>query len=175
MAVRIVKNVIDKYRHDGLAFQRYLRKSQTGEGGDILSNMANPIVGLYRNIYGIQPKWNRLYLEPHLTPQLSGTQLKYWLRGQNYLIDLKTNDYGVTVGEFTVRDKRAFAVNVKHDTLSYFHGDRKTPSMTVTRANGEPLEIRIETWPAEQTGAEMDGIEPSGRKQRSPRRRRSTA
>jgi len=153
IAVRIVKNVIDKYAHDGLAFQRYLRKSQTGEGNDILSNMASPIVGLYRNIYGIQPKWNRFYLEPHLTPELSGTQQKYWLRNQTNLIDLKTDDYGITVGKFTVREKKPFAVDVKQDTLSYFSGGRRTPSMTITRSNGEPMEVRIETWPAEKTSA----------------------
>jgi len=78
--VRCVKNVLNQYAKDGLAFQRYLRKTQTGEGNDILSNMASPLVGLYRNIYGIQPKWNRLYLEPHLTPELGGTTLNYWLR-----------------------------------------------------------------------------------------------
>ena len=168
VAVRIVKNVIDKYRHDGLAFQRYLRKSQTGEGDDILSNMASPIVGLYRNIYGIQPKWNRLYLEPHLTPELGGTRLKYWLRNQVYLIDLEMDDYGITTGNFTVRDKKPFAIDVKQDTLSYFSGGRKTPSMTITRGlsqfssdeNGtvpfpkdKLLEMRIESWPAEKTAA----------------------
>ncbi len=152
VAVRIVRNVIDRYRRDGLAFQRYLRRSQTGEGGDILSNMASPIVGLYRDIYGIQPKWNRLRLDPHLTPELSGTQLKYWLRGQNYTIDLKIGDYGVTVDKFTVRDKKAFAVDAKGDTLSYFNGTRKTPSMTLVRSGAAPLEIRIDTWPAEQNG-----------------------
>ncbi len=152
VAVRIVKNVIDKYKHDGLAFQRYLRKSQTGAGGDILSNMASPIVGLYRDVYGIRPKWNRLYLDPHLTPELSGTQLKYWLRGRDYLIDLKMGDYGLSVDKFTVRDKKAFAVDVKQNTLGYFSGDRETPSMTLTRSNAEPIEIRIETWPAEPTG-----------------------
>jgi hypothetical protein len=153
VAVRIVENVIDKYRHDGLAFQRYLRKSQTGEGGDILSNMASPIVGLYRDIYGIQPKWNRLRLDPHITPELSGTQLKYWLRGQDYVIDLKTDDYGITVDKFTLRDKKAFAVDAKQNTLRYFRAAAKTPSMTLVRSNAEPLAILIETWPVDHTGA----------------------
>ena len=45
VAVRIVKNVHRQVCHDGLAFQRYLRKSQTGEGNDILSNMASPSSG----------------------------------------------------------------------------------------------------------------------------------
>ena len=177
VAVRIVKNVIDKYRHDGLAFQRYLRKSQTGEGGDILSNMASPIVGLYRNIYGIQPKWNRLYLDPHLTPELGGTQLKYWLRGQTYLIDLKMDDYGITVGKFTVRDKKPFAVDVKQNTLSYFSGARKTPSMTVTRSNGGTDGDSHRNLAGGADGrAKMDGIGQSGAgTRRSPRRRRSAA
>jgi hypothetical protein len=153
IAVRIVKNVIDKYNQDGLAFQRYLRKSQTGSGGDILSNMASPIVGLYRNIYGIQPKWNRLYVEPHLTPELSGTRLKYWLRDQTYLVDLKTEDYGISAGDFAIRDTKPFAADVKQDTLSYFSGGRKTPSMTVTRLIRKPLEVRIETWPVDGAGA----------------------
>jgi hypothetical protein len=152
IAVRIVKNVIDKYNHDGLAFQRYLRKTQTGEGGDILSNMASPLVGLYRNVYGIQPKWNRLYLEPHLTPELSGTRLKYWLRGQTYLIDLKTGETTASANSFTLRDKRPFAVDVRQDALNYFAGGRKTPSMTVVRSMLEPVVIHIEAWPADGKG-----------------------
>ena len=90
LAVRYVKNVLDQYQKDGLAFQCYLRKTQRGQGNDILSGNALPMVGLYRDIYGIQPKWNRLYLEPHLVSELNGTQLKYWLRGQRYTIDLST-------------------------------------------------------------------------------------
>jgi len=43
------------------------------------------IVGLYRNIYGIRPQYNRLYLEPHLTKDLNGTKIRYWLRDQNSL------------------------------------------------------------------------------------------
>ncbi len=90
IAVKYIRNVLDKYDEDGLSFQRYERKSQRGAGEDILAGNCMPVVGLYRDIYGIQPKHNRLYLEPHLTPELNGTQLRYHLRGQSYLIDLDT-------------------------------------------------------------------------------------
>jgi hypothetical protein len=152
VAVRCVKNVLDQYAKDGLAFQRYLRKKQTGEGNDILSNMASPLVGLYRNIYGIQPKWNRLYLEPHLTPELGGTTLNYWLRNQDYRIELKPEDYGITVGKCTVKEKKPFAVEVKENTLVYYSGGRKTPSLTVVRSAAAPFEVRVESWPAEGGG-----------------------
>ena len=142
-----MKNVLDQYDKDGLAFQRYLRKSQRGEGGDILANNANPIVGLYRNIYGIQPKWNRLYLDPHLTPELDGTQLKYWLRDQWYTVDLSTHRCRIAVNDFAVSDRRAFGVNVKGDTAEYFSGDRKSPSLAVTRSAAVPVEIYVVAWP----------------------------
>ena len=61
--VKYIKNVLDQYEKDGLAFQRYKRISQEGAGNDILANNCLPVVGLYRDIYGIQPQYNRLYLE----------------------------------------------------------------------------------------------------------------
>lgn len=152
VAVRCVKNVLDKYAEDGLAFQRYLRRSQTGLGGDILSNMSSPVVGLYRNIYGVQPKWNRLYLEPHLTPELNGTRLKYWLRGQWYAIDLGMRRCRITVNDFSVSAAGPLAVNAKGDTLEYFRGNRKTFSMAVSRSVPAPLELRIDAWPSAVAG-----------------------
>jgi hypothetical protein len=152
IALGIIKNVIEKYKQDSLAHQRYLRKSQTGEGSDILANMASPIVGLYRDIYGIQPKWNRLYLAPHLMPELNGTQLKYWLRDQQYVIDLKIDDYGIAANRFSVHCTSPFAVDVKGDGLAYSAGDREMPSMTITRSDNVAVEVGIEEWSA-GTGA----------------------
>ena len=87
IALKYIHNVINRYEADGLAYQRYSRLKQTGEGDDILSNNIMAVVGLYRNIYGIRPRYNRLYIEPHLTEELNGTRLNYWLRNQNYLIE----------------------------------------------------------------------------------------
>lgn len=146
IAVRYVKNVLDQYNKDGLAFQRYLRRSQTGEGKDILSNMANPIVGLYRNIYGLQPQWNRFYLEPHLVPELNGTQLKYWLRGRQYVLDLSTERSRIAVEKVSVSDTKPFAMNVNGNTVEYFPGKQGTCALSVVRTTDEPLEVRIESW-----------------------------
>ena len=62
-------------------------------------------------------------------------------------------DYGITVGKFTVRDKRPFAAEIKENTLSYFSGSRKTPSMTVICSADAPVEMRVETWPDDGNGA----------------------
>jgi hypothetical protein len=148
LAVRYLMHVLDQYKKDGLAVQRYLRKTQRGAGNDILSGNALPVVGLYRDIYGVQPKWNRLYLEPHLVPALNGTQLRYWLRDQWYTVDLSTQRCRIAVGDFAVSDRHPFAVNVHGDTAEYYCGARKSPSMTVTRSTVGPVAICIEAWPA---------------------------
>ena len=75
--VKYIRNVLNQYEKDGLAYQRYSRGKQEGQGGDILANNALPVVGLYRNIYGIQPKYNRLYIDPSLTEALNGTKVQY--------------------------------------------------------------------------------------------------
>jgi hypothetical protein len=149
VAVRIIKNVLDRYNRDGLAFQRYLRKTQQGEGTDILSNMANAIVGLYRNIYGLQPKWNRLYLEPHLTPDLAGTKLKYDLRGHRYILDLAPDDYAITVDGVTIREKHPFAVAPKDGTLQYFEGSHAQPSLAVQPPATGHLTLQMDSWSTE--------------------------
>jgi hypothetical protein len=146
VALKYVRKVLDQYAKDGLAFQRYLRKTQRGEGDDILANNCSPVVGLYRNIYGIRPKHNRLYLEPHLTPGLNGTQLKYVLRGRRYVIDLNTGGSRVSANGFSIQNKGPFGLNVEGDKVDYFSGPRKSPSMVLTRPSGEPLDIKIESW-----------------------------
>ena len=123
IAVKYIQNVITKYDKDGLAHQRYLRKSQTGAGEDILANNAMAIVGLYRNIYGIRPQYNRLYLEPHLTAELNGTNVKYNLRGENYLIGLNTDKTSVTAGGFSVASSNPFGVNPGKNEISIFFGN----------------------------------------------------
>ena len=131
IAVRYIQNVIAKYEQDGLAHQRYLRKSQTGSGEDILANNAMAIVGLYRNIYGIRPQYNRLYLEPHLTGDLNGTELRYNLRNTNYLIQLRTDQTTVKAGNFSVISSKPFAVNPGRDEISVFFGNESKETFKV--------------------------------------------
>lgn len=146
IAVKYAKNVIARYEQDGLAFQRYLRTSQKGEGGDILANNMLPVVGLYRNIYGIQPRFNRLYLEPHLTRELAGTTLRYVLRGQTYEIMLQQEAYQIVCDNFSVRAGHPAAVAVRGATLDMFEGESEMPGLSITRPAGERVEAAIESW-----------------------------
>jgi hypothetical protein len=153
IAVKYIKNVLEKYEADGLSFQRYQRKSQRGAGEDILAGNCMTVVGLYRDVYGIQPKHNRLYLEPHLTEELNGTQLRYNLRNQSYVIDLRMEGSVMTVDDFAVSDAQPFGVNVRGDTAEFFPGSRSAPAFSVTRSRRAPMRIGIEAWSATSTGA----------------------
>ena len=94
---KYVKNILSQDRIDGLAFQRYSRKKQDGQGDDILSGNSLAVVGLYQSIYGINPLYNRFYLNPHITKEISGSRLNYNYRGQRLVIGLDTNGYGYTI------------------------------------------------------------------------------
>ena len=168
-------NVLGQYAKDGLAFQRYRRLSQTGEGKDILANNCSIIVGLYRNLFGVQPEYNRLYLEPHLTPKLNGTRLNYWLRGKTYHLDLNVNNYSAAVDNFTVRAPQPFAINsrtglapgsstrpcpdarggdrdLNSTTLEYFNGPSPTCALAITLSSAKPFELTIGSWPNSLAG-----------------------
>ena len=153
IAVKYIKSVLAKYEADGLSYQRYERQSQRGAGEDILAGNCMTVVGLYRDIYGIQPQHNRLYLEPHLTPELNGTQLRYALRDQSYVINLNAESSRMTVEDFAVQDAGPFALNVQGNTAEFFPGSRSAPALSVTRSRRAPVEIEVEAWPTGQTGA----------------------
>jgi len=93
LALKYIDNVLNRYEKDGLAFQRYGRINQDGLGDDILSGNSLALVGLYKAIYGINPLYNRLYLNPHLPAKLSGTELIYNFRQNKLKIGLATNNY----------------------------------------------------------------------------------
>ena len=147
LALKYVRNTLARYGEDGLSFQRYLRQSQQGAGPDILAGNCMAIVGLYRDIYGIQPKPNRLYLEPHLTAELNGTKLRYELRGRLYLIDLNTENCAITAGNCTFSDSHPFGVSATAADLEYFPGTNADWAMSIARPNGQPLAVQIENWP----------------------------
>lgn len=132
ISLHYIRNVIKQYKSDGLAHQRYTRVRQTGAGDDILSNNIMAVVGLYRDIYGIQPKYNRLYLNPHLTDELNGTRINYWLRNQHYRITLSTGQYTVHTGRFSVSSTHAFGLNVTGHDLRYFHGAKASCSLLIS-------------------------------------------
>ena len=148
LALKYIKKTLARYEEDGLSFQRYLRHSQRGEGDDILAGNCMPIVGLYRDIYGIQPKPNRLYLEPHLTAELNGTILRYPLRGQLYDINLSTEGCAITAGACTLRDCIPLESMPPTAGLEYFPGADTDWAMAISRPTAQLLTVQIENWPA---------------------------
>ena len=145
--INYIKKLIARYEKDGLAFQRYLRKTQKGAGDDILAGNAFPVVGLYRDIYGIQPKFNRLYIEPHITSELSGTLVKYRLRGKLYQVTpYVQNGAKVATSTIALSDVGPFGIDCSSDTVRYFHGMQSEPSMAVAVPHGNWLDIAIRQW-----------------------------
>jgi hypothetical protein len=150
--VKYITNVLQQYEKDGLAFQRYDRIRQKGAGNDILANNCLSVVGLYRDICGIQPQYNRLYLEPHLTEQLNGTQIKYKIRNQEYTIKLSLNHYTMRADSFTVNSVANFGMSVKDNVLLYFCGKNRQPSLSLTRDKRSGILIKILSCDSEKNG-----------------------
>jgi hypothetical protein len=144
IAVAYVRRLLSRYRKDSLAFQRYLRQSQAGAGDDVLAGNCLALVGLFRDVYGVRPEWNRLYLEPHLTPELSGTKLNYLLRGQKYEIGLKMGRYSMSVDGFAVSNGGPFALSADKNTASFYPRHEDSPKLTVTRSKNAPVSVVIE-------------------------------
>lgn len=146
LALKYVKNVLDQYSKDGLAFQRYGRLKQDGLGDDILSGNSLSIVGLYQAIYGINPLYNRFYLDPHITPELAGTILNYNFRGKKLSISLNSGSYGVSDGKFKITAGSNFGFNTTATGVYYFNGDNANVSLQASCSH--PLSISIKNWDA---------------------------
>lgn len=144
LALEYVRNVLTQYGKDGLAFQRYGRVRQEGLGDDILSGNSLTIVGLYKSIYGINPRYNRFYLAPHITAAIAGTRLRYNFRGQELKIGLDSNRYMVADNRYTVSASRDFGFYATRNLLRYFDGASEIPSLVVS--TGNRLNLAIGAW-----------------------------
>jgi len=144
LAVKYVKNVLAQYSKDGLAYQRYGRLKQDGLGDDILSGNSLAIVGLYQAIYGINPLYNRFYLDPHITPELAGTALNYNFRNERLSINLDSNKYAVANKRFKIIAHRNFGFYATKDQLRYFDGSNENVSLQITTQ--KHLTIEIKNW-----------------------------
>ncbi|MDN3656547.1 hypothetical protein QWZ08_12955 [Ferruginibacter paludis] len=144
LALKYVKNVLAQYAKDGLAFQRYARAKQDGQGDDILSGNSLSVVGLYQGIYGINPLYNRFYLDPHITKELEGTEIKYNYRNQKLTIDLAMDKYAVSNNQFRLLDKSDFGFYGSKNELLYFHGNSKVATLKIATAAN--LSVEIKEW-----------------------------
>jgi hypothetical protein len=161
IALKYVKKVLEQYSKDGLAFQRYGRLKQNGLGDDILSGNSLSIVGLYQAIYGINPLYNRFYLEPHITPDLYGTELKYNYRNQRLTINLYRNSYAVSNSFFKVVSAQNFGVYFDRNHLSYFNGDNSSASLQIT--TNDPVIITVRKWNNEQIQWQQSALKRSAK------------
>jgi hypothetical protein len=155
LAVKYVRNVLDQYSKDGLAFQRYGRAKQNGLGDDILSGNSLSVVGLYQAIYGINPRYNRLYLEPHLTQELAGTELRYNFRGRRLTISLDMGSYAVGDGFYQLREDSPFGYAHVGDSLFFFRGSDETAGLKVV--SGKAFGLRVANWDEESRQWERTG------------------
>jgi len=158
LAIKYVRNVLDQYSKDGLAFQRYGRAKQDGLGDDILSGNSLAIVGLYQAIYGINPLYNRFYLDPHITPALAGTMLSYNFRNKKLIINLDSNSYSVSDNIFKVTAPASFGFNTAKGQLSYFNGNNTNVSLQATSAGR--LALTIKSWSADKIEWQQNASKP---------------
>lgn len=148
LALKYVENVLSRYEKDGLAFQRYGRAHQDGLGDDILSGNSLALVGLYKAIYGINPLYNRLYLNPHLPSKLSGTELIYNFRQDKLMIGLTADHYSVSNNQFKVGSKSDFGFYAGKNELVYFNGNDDLYSLKAHTA--AQLSLEIIKWNADE-------------------------
>jgi hypothetical protein len=146
LALKYVENILARYEKDGLAFQRYGRLKQDGLGDDILSGNSLALVGLYKSIYGINPRYNRLCLDPHLPDKLSGTTLNYLFRGEKLLVELNKEQYAVSNSRFKIMSTENFAFNASGNILEYFHSNSDSYSLRAQVTNSANLTIAIKNW-----------------------------
>jgi hypothetical protein len=158
IAVKYIRRVLDQYGKDGLAFQRYGRHSQQGLGDDILSGNSLSIVGLYQSIYGINPKYNRLLLAPHLVPELAGTELNYRFRGKTLVVGLSPGAYSIRGGKYTIAAAQDFGFWQDSDSLCYFAGPGDRAALV--GRSGKGLKWSIPAWDAETRGWKQESEGP---------------
>ncbi len=146
VGLQYVKNVLHQYAKDGLAFQRYGRLKQNGLGDDILSGNSLSVIGLYQAIYGINPLYNRFYLDPHITTEIAGTQLNYKYRNLQLTIDLDIDKYVVSDGRYKITSKKHFGFYSAKDTLYYFDGANENASLQLITGFKSNTSISIKNW-----------------------------
>ena len=145
-ALKYVKNILAQYNKDGLSSQRFSRKTQVGIGSDILAGICTTVTSLYKDIYGICPRWNRMGLEPNLSASLEGTFLKYTLRGISYRITLNKNDYKMETDHFAVKSSASFGANFLADNLLFYPGNGENACLNIVRSGSAKIAIEAEEW-----------------------------
>ena len=143
IAMKYIHNLLEQYGKDGLSFQRYSRTTQQGLGNDILAGISTTVTALYRDIYGIRPKWNRMGLEPNMLEELNGTSFSYNLRDTVYHLKLSVNDYEMSTDNFSIKSRNAFGACWRDKQL-YYYPDNKNNIVFSISAKSKPVYVEID-------------------------------
>ncbi|ANH81812.1 hypothetical protein A8C56_13220 [Niabella ginsenosidivorans] len=143
LALKYIINLLKQYEKDGLSFQRYSRATQKGSGTDILSGICTGITALYSDIYGIQPRWNRLVISPNLVPALYGTDFTYPLRGNDYKIQLNEKNYQVRFSSYTINYNTSFGIAGDNGSLRFYPGDQDKISLSVCNISKKGITLSV--------------------------------
>lgn len=156
IALKYIRNILTQYEKDGLSSQRYSRKTQEGLGNDILAGICTSVTALYRDIYGIRPKWNRMGLEPNMSKVLNGTDFNYTLRNTNYHIRLNVNDYEMQTNCFTIKSREAFGASSQEGGLIvYPHNEEKTV-LKIFGESSVPVGVTLKHYSTNEFSWEMN-------------------
>jgi hypothetical protein len=142
--MKYIHNILEQYKKDGLSSQRYSRTTQEGLGSDILAGISTTVTALYRDIYGVRPKWNRMGLEPNMIDELNGTSFTYNLRDTLYHLKLNVNDYEMSTENFSIRCSNSFGASWKGNKLFYYPDNIDNIVFSID-AKSKPVHLKMDT------------------------------
>ena len=156
IALKYIRNLLAQYKKDGLSSQRYSRAKQEGVGSDILAGICTSVTALYRDIYGLRPKWNRMGLEPNMSKELNGTEFGYTLRGTDYRIRLSVNDYEMQTDRFTVKSREAFGACFRDGSLVLYPRNEEKTVLKVFGDSAASVAVTLKRCSANELSWEMN-------------------
>lgn len=159
IALKYIKNILEQYKKDGLSSQRYSRTTQKGLGSDILAGICTSVTALYRDIYGIRPKWNRMGLEPNMVKGLNKTEFKYKLRGIEYNIKLNVNDYTMSTNKFKIKSNSSFGAKMSDSSLVFFPNNKDSMTLTIVAKSSTPINIEIMDWESDKYSWKISSLD----------------
>ena len=159
IALKYIRNILAQYKKDGLSSQRYSRKTQEGQGSDILAGICTSVTALYRDIYGIRPKWNRMGLEPNMSEMLNGTEFNYTLRNTDYRIKLNVNDYEMQTDKFTVKCRENFGASFEEGGLMIYPQNKEKTILKVCGKSSLPIIVTLKRCFENDISWEMDSTD----------------
>ena len=91
----------------------------------------------------LQPQYNRLYLEPHLTEDLNNTIVRYNMRGTLYEINLRTDLFKISAHNFSISSSVAFGIDTDSTRLEYYEGKTRTPRLVFEKKGEGEVNIDV--------------------------------